>query len=81
MMSLVFLAGPLSGLIAQPVAGVLSDGCKSSLGRRRPFIVGGCIATSVGVLLLGWSKEVASVFARSGGVLVSLLGALERGGR
>ncbi|BGP23963.1 hypothetical protein JCM10295v2_002864 [Rhodotorula toruloides] len=66
MMSVVFLAGPLSGLIVQPLVGVLSDGCKSSLGRRRPFIIGGCISTSLSVLMLGWSKDIAGVFARDG---------------
>ncbi|EGU12923.1 hypothetical protein RTG_00964 [Rhodotorula toruloides ATCC 204091] len=66
MMSVVFLAGPLSGLIVQPLVGVLSDGCKSSLGRRRPFIIGGCVLTSLSVLMLGWSKEIAGVFAKDG---------------
>ncbi|GAA5987039.1 hypothetical protein JCM10908_001002 [Rhodotorula pacifica] len=66
MMSIVFLAGPLSGLIVQPLVGVLSDGCKSRLGRRRPFIIGGCILTSLSVLMLGWSKEIASIFATEG---------------
>ncbi|GJN89623.1 hypothetical protein Rhopal_002610-T1 [Rhodotorula paludigena] len=66
MMSIVFLAGPLSGLIVQPVVGVLSDSCKSSLGRRRPFIIGGCCLTSLSVLMLGWSKEIAGLFATEG---------------
>ncbi|KDE07787.1 hypothetical protein MVLG_01886 [Microbotryum lychnidis-dioicae p1A1 Lamole] len=62
MMSVVFVAGPLSGLIVQPVVGVLSDGCKSSLGRRRPFIIAGCAVSSLGVVLLGWSGQVAGWF-------------------
>ncbi|POY73600.1 hypothetical protein BMF94_3133 [Rhodotorula taiwanensis] len=66
MMSVVFLAGPLSGLIVQPLVGVLSDGCKSRLGRRRPFIIAGCVLTSLSVMMLGWSKEIASVFATPG---------------
>jgi hypothetical protein len=73
MMAIVFLAGPLSGLIVQPVVGVLSDGCRSSMGRRRPFIIVGCIITSSGVLLLGWAKEVASIFTTTGGSAVSRL--------
>lgn len=70
MMSIVFLAGPLSGLIVQPLVGVLSDRCKSTLGRRRPFIVAGCACSSVSVLMLGWSKEIAAVFADDGTTLV-----------
>lgn len=73
MMAIVFLAGPLSGLIVQPLVGVLSDGCKSSLGRRKPFIIGGCLVTSLAVMLLGWTKEVAGLFATSGGTAHSRL--------
>ncbi|GAA5919074.1 hypothetical protein JCM8208_005651, partial [Rhodotorula glutinis] len=69
MMSIVFLAGPLSGLIVQPLVGVLSDRCKSHLGRRRPFIIGGCACSSVSVLMLGWSNEIAAVFADEGTTL------------
>lgn len=72
MMSVVFLAGPLSGLIVQPLVGVLSDGCKSRLGRRRPFIISGCILTSLSVMTLGWSKEIAALFANEGTKLASL---------
>jgi len=71
MMSVVFLAGPLSGLIVQPVVGVLSDSCKSSLGRRRPFIIAGCILSSVAVLLLGFSTNLAAILFEDGGVAVS----------
>ena len=70
MMSIVFVAGPLSGLIVQPLVGVLSDACKSPLGRRRPFMIVGCIVSSVAVLLLGWAAEVAAVVATTGGVAV-----------
>ena len=34
-----WLAGPISGMVAQPVVGVWSDHCHSCLGRRRPFIL------------------------------------------
>jgi solute carrier family 45, member 1/2/4 len=33
---LVWLAGPISGVIVQPIVGVLSDRCTSRYGRRRP---------------------------------------------
>lgn len=71
MMSIVFLAGPLSGLIVQPVVGVMSDSCKSSLGRRRPFIIGGCALTATAVLLLGFSSNLAAVVFEDGGTAVS----------
>jgi solute carrier family 45, member 1/2/4 len=33
---LVWLAGPISGVVVQPIVGVLSDRCTSGFGRRRP---------------------------------------------
>ncbi|KAM0755996.1 hypothetical protein T439DRAFT_283163 [Meredithblackwellia eburnea MCA 4105] len=61
-MSIVFVAGPLSGLVVQPIVGVLSDSCKSKLGRRRPYMLAGCAVSSVATLLLGWSGDVAAWF-------------------
>ena len=61
--SLVWIAGPLSGLIMQPIVGVISDRSKMRWGRRRPFMVGGTIAVSACLLLLGWTREVVEYFA------------------
>ncbi|KIY65067.1 MFS general substrate transporter [Cylindrobasidium torrendii FP15055 ss-10] len=62
-MAMVFLAGPASSLIVQPLVGVLSDNCTSRFGRRRPYIIGGaCIAVS-GMLLLGHAREVGGMFS------------------
>lgn len=60
--SLVWIAGPLSGLIMQPVVGVIADRSKSRWGRRRPYMVGGTILVSLFLLLLGWTKEVVKMF-------------------
>lgn len=61
-MAMVFLAGPLSGLIMQPLIGVLADGCTSRWGRRRPYMLGGSLVCVAAMLLLGWTKEVAGWF-------------------
>ncbi|KAF9036321.1 major facilitator superfamily domain-containing protein [Panaeolus papilionaceus] len=61
-MAIVFLAPPLSGLLVQPLIGILADSSTSSLGRRRPFILGGTIVAVVSMLLLGFTRSVASVF-------------------
>ncbi|KAG0337196.1 hypothetical protein BG000_005700 [Podila horticola] len=58
LMSLVWLAGPLSGLIMQPVVGVLSDRCSLKLGRRRPFLIVGVALVVLSFLCLGWCKEI-----------------------
>lgn len=62
MVSLVWIAGPLSGLIMQPVVGVVADRSKSKYGRRRPFMVAGTAIVSVSLILLGWTKEIVGLF-------------------
>ncbi|KAL7317350.1 hypothetical protein PS15m_003720 [Mucor circinelloides] len=64
-MSLVWIAGPLSGLIMQPIVGVISDGCRSKWGRRRPFLVGGSIIVVWSLLAIGWTRELTRFFTNS----------------
>ncbi|KAA8915389.1 hypothetical protein TRICI_002467 [Trichomonascus ciferrii] len=61
LMSLVWIAGPLSGTVGQPIVGVLSDESRARFGRRRPFIIGGGIATIASLLLLSWSKDIIAL--------------------
>lgn len=61
--SLVWVAGPLSGLIMQPIVGVVADRSTSRWGRRRPFMFYGTILVGFFLLLLGWTKEVVKKFA------------------
>lgn len=58
--SLVWIAGPLSGIITQPVVGVLADSNRSKWGRRRPYIVVGTAIVAAALLTLGWTKEIVS---------------------
>jgi solute carrier family 45 protein 1/2/4 len=58
--SLVWLAGPLSGLIMQPLIGLWSDQHASSYGKRRPFMVAGMIVVCVSFVLIGWTHELAT---------------------
>jgi solute carrier family 45, member 1/2/4 len=60
--SLVWIAGPLSGLIVQPVVGVVADGWRSKWGRRRPFIVVGTAIVAASLLTLGFTKEIVGLF-------------------
>lgn len=55
--SLVWLAGPLSGLIMQPLVGVIADRCTSRFGRRRPFMAYGSLVVCCCLFLLGWTSE------------------------
>lgn len=69
--AIVFVAGPLSGLIMQPLIGVMADANTSRWGRRRPYMLAGSIVCIMAVLLLGWTKHVASWFSQV--LLYSLL--------
>lgn len=61
--SLAWLAGPLSGLLVQPLVGYASDACTSSLGRRRPFLIAGSIFTTLALLLFSNALDVAAWLA------------------
>jgi len=56
--SLVWLAGPISGLIAQPVIGAISDSSTSKY-RRRYWIALSTIALVVSTLILAYCRELA----------------------
>ncbi|SPO23816.1 related to General alpha-glucoside permease [Ustilago trichophora] len=57
--SLVWLAGPLSGLIAQPVVGSLSDHSTSSFRRRKYMIISASLLT-LSTLTLAYSVPIST---------------------
>lgn len=59
--SLAWLAGPLSGILVQPLVGVASDACTSRFGRRRPFLVGGSVCTAASLLMFSNAEAVAAL--------------------
>ncbi|KAK9067828.1 hypothetical protein SSX86_011939 [Deinandra increscens subsp. villosa] len=59
--SIIWLCGPLSGFFVQPLAGHMSDRSTSKYGRRRPFIVFGCAAIIVSVLLIGFAADIGGL--------------------
>ncbi|KAJ2994347.1 hypothetical protein NUW58_g1583 [Xylaria curta] len=62
--SLVWIAGPLSGLIVQPIVGTVADRSTSKWGRRRPFILTGAIISALFLLLLGFTEEIVRFFVQ-----------------
>lgn len=44
---LIWLAGPFTGMVVQPLVGVLSDNTKSRFGRRRPYLLCGALITAL----------------------------------
>ncbi|KAJ5830521.1 uncharacterized protein N7525_008774 [Penicillium rubens] len=62
--SLVWIAGPLSGLIIQPLIGVIADRSRSKWGRRRPFMVFGSLVVAFCLFVLGWTAEIVGLFVK-----------------
>lgn len=60
--SLVWLCGPLSGLIVQPLVGHVSDRTTCKIGRRRPFIISGTISIAFAVFLVSFSADIGGWF-------------------
>jgi len=56
----VWLAGPISGLIAQPLIGAISDSSTSKY-RRRSWIVSSTVVLVVSTLTLAYCKQIAAV--------------------
>lgn len=56
--SFIWLCGPITGLVVQPLVGVWSDKCHSKYGRRRPFILGGSLMICVAVTIIGFSADI-----------------------
>ena len=44
---LIWLAGPFTGMVVQPLIGALSDRTKTPLGRRRPYLLGGALLSAL----------------------------------
>ncbi|KAM3077060.1 hypothetical protein ACMFMF_004975 [Clarireedia jacksonii] len=64
--SLVWIAGPLSGLIMAPLVGAMADRSRSKWGRRRPYMVGASVLVALCLLVLGWTKEIVNHFVEEG---------------
>ncbi|KAI3726574.1 hypothetical protein L1987_66372 [Smallanthus sonchifolius] len=54
----IWLCGPISGMIVQPVVGYYSDRCTSRFGRRRHFIAGGSVLVAIAVFLIGYAADI-----------------------
>jgi solute carrier family 45 protein 1/2/4 len=61
-MAFVWIAGPLTGALVQPYIGILSDNCRSSWGKRTPFMIAGATATIGSLLALAWVREIVYGF-------------------
>src|SRR6516225_7280192 len=55
---LLWLAGPITGLIVQPLVGALSDRTTSRWGRRTPYFLAGALLCSLGLLAMPFSPTL-----------------------
>jgi maltose/moltooligosaccharide transporter len=55
---LLWLAGPVTGLVVQPIVGALSDRTLSPRGRRTPYFLVGALLCSVALLAMPFSRAL-----------------------
>ena len=56
---ILWLAGPVTGLIIQPIIGAMSDGTWSpKFGRRKPYFLIGAICASIALILMPYSQSI-----------------------
>ena len=56
---LLWLAGPVTGLIVQPIIGAISDGTWSpKFGRRKPFFLLGAVIASLALVAMPYSSSI-----------------------
>lgn len=55
---LLQLAGPVTGLLVQPLVGAMSDRTASRLGRRTPYFILGALMCSIGLFLMPLSSSL-----------------------
>jgi len=56
---LIWLAGPFTGMVVQPLVGAMSDKTVSPFGRRRPYLLGGAILAAIALWIFPNSGAVA----------------------
>jgi maltose/moltooligosaccharide transporter len=57
-LGLIWMAGPVTGMLVQPLVGAWSDACRSVLGRRRPFIIAGAILAALSLAIFPLSPNL-----------------------
>lgn len=55
---ILWLAGPMTGLLIQPIIGSMSDRTWNALGRRRPYFLAGAILSSIALFFMPTSPTL-----------------------
>jgi len=59
---LIWLAGPVTGIVVQPIIGALSDNTFTRFGRRLPYLFFGALFGAIGLILLPKSEFLSNIF-------------------
>ncbi len=62
---LIWLAGPFTGMVVQPVIGALSDKTTSPFGRRRPYLLCGALLSALALWALPNSEAITNFISSS----------------
>lgn len=73
---LIWLAGPFTGMVVQPLVGALSDKTISPIGRRRPYLLSGALLAAVALWIFPNSETVAEFIHNYTGINLPSLTAL-----
>ena len=57
-LGLIWLAGPITGILVQPIVGTLSDNIWTKFGRRRPFLLTGAILGAVALIAMPYAPTL-----------------------
>lgn len=64
LLAFVWLAGPVTGALVQPYVGMLSDRCRLSIGKRKPFMIAGTAGVVASSFLLAYARQIVAVIGR-----------------
>ncbi len=70
---LIWLAGPVTGIVVQPIIGALSDVTFTKFGRRIPYLFLGALFGAIGLILLPKSEFLSNLFGQNHPAWLALL--------
>ena len=70
---LIWLAGPVTGIVVQPIIGALSDNTYTKFGRRIPYLFFGALFGALGLILLPKSEFISGLFGANHPTWLALL--------
>ena len=73
---LIWLAGPFTGMVVQPLIGALSDKTRTAFGRRRPYLLGGALLSALALWAFPNSANITEWFESLIGINLPIWSAL-----